>query len=228
MPMVDPIKIELNIALAPSRALGANLTKWSQAIAKQTKNTLVMLGEGETRLSDVPHLTLYQVPILARDLDQLAEQLQLIAEQEAPYDLTVTNLTYNADERSLEIGYETQPRLVELQMKVTSYTNILRQGMLLEKDPAGNRISELLHVEGELGENIRNFGYSEIGGLFRPHATLNWFGPDTDFAIETEQKNNCSELSGQYDTLIISALGSHGRCAQQLTHHKLDGNLAPN
>ena len=219
---MNALKIELNIALVPDQALGDRLTNWSRDIAKHTKDTQVMLDQGEFRLSDAPHLTLYQVPIFANNLNKLGERLKNLAHNEKIYELIAANLTYNKGERSLEVGYENQKRLSDLQRNVIAAANDLRGDILLERDPARNEVAALWNAEGELGRNIRKFGYSEVGSLFRPHATLNWFGPETDFDIVREQnRRDYSQMSGAFPTLDIFILSSHGRCGQRIASYPL-------
>ena len=221
------LTIELNIALLPSPALASRLAAVSGQFAARYP-ALVRLSDDKARLSIAPHLTLYQVPVPVADLWQLHEGLRKIAHQTRHFTLACTGLAYNAAEASLEASREAPEPLVALQAAVIDLANPVRGGLLLDRDPAGNRVADLLGAGGVLGDNLRRTGYAEVGdpasgGLFRPHDTLNWFEPGA--AIDAGRESRIvgvASLDGDYTALGLFALGPHGTCPQLLARYEFE------
>lgn len=221
---MNGLRIELNIALLPGPGLARRLVAASAEFARRYP-AIVRLGTGNSRLSLAPHLTLYQVPIPLDELPGLHEGLRKMAGAQHPVELACTGLAYNADEASLEARTEVPDALVALQERVIDLANPLRSGLLIERDPAGNRVADLLGAPGALGENIRRTGYAEVGapgagGLFRPHDTLNWFERGTRVDLpRAEVAGAVAALGGQYEALGMFTLGPHGTCPQLLARY---------
>ena len=179
------------------------------------------LGDIRSRLSLAPHLTLYQLAMPLSELSSLDDGLRKIARAESALSLACTGLAYNAGEASLEARTETPAALAALQARVIDFANPLRDCITLERDPAGNAVRELLAAPGALGENIRRTGYAEVGGLFRPHDTLNWFVPGTEVDVSAENVPvDVQALGGSYPKLAMFALGLYGTCAQALARYE--------
>ena len=221
---MDGLRIELNIALLPGPGLASRLVAASSEFARRYP-AVVRLGNAAGRLSLAPHLTLYQVPVPLEGLVQLHDGLRVIADKEPAITLACTGLSYNSGEASLEARTEAPCALVDLQERVIALANPLRRGLLLDRDPAGNRVAELLAAPGVLGDNIRRTGYAEVGdpragGLFRPHDTLNWFEPGTRVDVAREDTRvDLAALGGEYPALGIFALGPYGTCPQLLARY---------
>jgi hypothetical protein len=215
------LHIELNIALLPEPDLAARLAAASREFAERYP-AIVRLSDVHARLSIAPHLTLYQLPVPQSELPSLDEGLGKIASSESAISLSCRKLAYNAGEASLEARTELSSALAALQARVIDFANPLRDGILLERDPAGTMMQELLSAPGVLGENIRRTGYAETGDLFRPHNTLNWFAPGTDVDVSREDVPvNIRSLDGGYSTLVMFVLGPHGTCVQALARYPL-------
>jgi hypothetical protein len=219
---VDSLRIELNIALLPEPGVAERLMTASREFAERYP-AIVRLGDVHSRLSLAPHLTLYQLAVPLSELPSLDEGLRKIASTESAVSLACTGLAYNAGEASLEARTEMPTALVALQARVIDFANPLRDGLLLERDPAGNVVRELLAAPGVLGENIRRTGYAEVGELFRPHATLNWFAPGAHVDVSSEDVPvDVRSLGGSYPALAMFALGPHGTCAQALARYEFE------
>jgi hypothetical protein len=222
---VNDLTIELNIALLPSPALASRLAAVSAELAARYP-VIVRLGHGNSRLSVAPHLTLYQVPVPVADLRQLHEGLHKIAQATVNFTLACAGLAYNAGEASLEARTEAPAALVALQDSVIDLANPIRGDLVLDRDPAGNRVADLLDAAGPLGDNIRRTGYAEVGdpragGLFRPHDTLNWFEPGTIIDAERESRAiGAAALGGSYPALGLFTLGPYGTCPQLLARYE--------
>lgn len=214
---MNDLTIELNIALLPSPELSARLVAVSGEFAGRYP-AVVRLGDGG-RLALAPHLTLYQVAVSIGDLPRLDEGLGEIARSGRGAELRCKGLAYNAGEASLEAQTEIPGELVELQRAVLALADPIRAGRLLERDPGGNRMTDLCRDDGPVGRNIRDTGYAEVGELFRPHYTLNWFEPGTDVRAEDTERDS-SDLTGRYTALGMFALGPYGTCPQLLASHE--------
>jgi hypothetical protein len=211
--------IELNIALLPSPALSRRLVAISDDFAGRYP-AVVRLGHGDSRLAIAPHLTLYQVPVPLIALTELHDGLRAIALSGRAAELMCKGLAYNEGEGSLEAQTDAPDELAELQRAVISLANPLRGGLLLERDPAGNRVTDLTGAGGPLGANIRHTGYAEVGELFRPHYTLNWFEPGTRLeAGDMECAADPVSLTGRCTALGMFALGPYGTCPQLLARY---------
>jgi hypothetical protein len=218
---VDSLRVELNIALLPEPGIAERLVAASREFARRYP-AIVQLGDVHSRLSFAPHLTLYQLAVPLSALSALDEGLRKIASAESAISLACTGLAYNAGEASLEARTKMPSVLTDLQARVIDFANPLRNGILLERDPAGNIVRDLLTVPGTVGENIRRTGYAEVGEHFRPHDTLNWFAPGTEVDISREDVPvDVRSLGGRYPTLAMFVLGPYGTCVQALARYEL-------
>ncbi|HKR81673.1 MAG TPA: hypothetical protein VJR27_01595 [Candidatus Saccharimonadales bacterium] len=217
-------QIEVNIALLPEYRLADQLTKASHGIASRYP-ALVRLGSAGLKLSLAPHLTLYQGAFPFKNIPKLDSRLTEIAKHEQPHALTSTGLAYNQQEGSIEDRKEVTDALVTLQENLITKVNSLREGRLMERDPAGNVLHGLLQAPGRLGENIQATGYGEVGdprtgGLFRPHDTLAWLEPGIQVDLAYEQSLlNPRDMSGTYPAIGLFALGPQGTCPQLLAQY---------
>lgn len=219
---VNDLVIELNIALLPSPELSARLVAVSVEFAGRYP-AVVRLGDGG-KLAIAPHLTLYQVPIPLDGLPRLHAGLSEIALSGRRAELLCKGLVYNEGEASLEAQTDIPGELTELQRSVIALANPIRGGRLLERDPAGNRVADLCSDDSPLGSYIRETGYAEVGELFRPHYTLNWFEPGT--AVEPGHMECAADperLTGCYEALGMFALGPYGTCPQLLARYEFGG-----
>lgn len=218
--------IELNIALIPEPELGLRQAKLSQSLAGQ-QQALVQLGNPGNRLTLAPHLTLYQVPIPIAQFAALDSRLASVAENASAQRLEATGFAYNRGEGSVEISYGVSDTLVAFQDQVIAALNPLRGDLLLERDPAGNRLDDLRGMDGHAADRIRRTGYAEIddpraGGAFRPHVTLNWFEPGADITSAWKLLlPDSPDMDGIFASLGTFVLGPYGTCPQLLTAHDL-------
>lgn len=215
--------IELNIAVLPDGDLAGKLVQVSGDFAANY-HAIVRLGDAGPRLTMAPHLTLYQVPVPLAGLTQLHTGLSDIARAGQARKLECERLVYNAGEASLEAQTGTPEDLAALQRAVIALAGPMRSGRMLERDPAGNRVEALAGETGPAARNIRDTGYAEVGELFRPHYTLNWFVRGT--SVPAEEIGSCVDptvLSGYYTAVGMFALGPYGTCPQLLARYELGG-----
>ncbi len=218
--MAEDLVCELNLALIPEMALANKHIAFSQGLAKQYPSVITLNGVGP-RLVFTPHLTLYQVPIPVLHLEQLAAELAVLAGKTRSLSLAATEYGSNPNEGSLEVRYEPTEVLMELQEALIGQVNPLRGGLLLERDPAGHLLLELVKEPGTRGENIRNTGFDAVGdpakgGLFQPHVTIGWFAIGTSLAMNAPDWPPIEAFKGSFDALGVFALGPYGTCAQCL------------
>jgi hypothetical protein len=186
----------------PERSLARRQVALSEKLARKYE-ALAQLGGTDTRLAIAPHLTLYQVPISVTQLSALDAALTNITTALSTPHLTCIGYAYNEHEGSLEATYEATDWLIALQDRVIAHINPLREGQLLERDSAGNKPSDVLSTASVVGKNVRETGYAEVGdsregGLFRPHATLNWFEQKTPINIANESLPLPNTLNGRF------------------------------
>jgi hypothetical protein len=225
---MQPIQYELNIALIPDNTLAAKHIAASQAMAAR-HTAYIQLNSVEPRLAFAPHLTLYQVPVPHDAFLEALDGLQKVTQRFSVQTAKTTEYAYNAGEASFEVRYEVTEQLLGMQQGILDTVNPLRNGLLLEKDPGGNTVSDLLQADGVLGENIRATGFGEVGdpaqgGLFRPHVTLNWFKIGTQADVNDPVLPALETLHGSYTHLGIYLLGPYGTCAQRLAAYPLQAS----
>lgn len=223
---MKPLKLELNIALLPNRSLAERLTDLSQTLA-ENHPTVVRLGRAGARLTLAPHLTLLQTALPLSAIPNLDDRISQIASKTSVFNgMEATKYVYNHDEASFEVCRRVTDHLVAAQTAIIQSVSPLRSNLLVERDPAGNKLEDLLYVEGILGDNIHKYGYAEVGdprqgGLFRPHDTTNWFELGTQIDINTELLPKLEALRGDYNALGLFILGPHGTCPQLLADYPL-------
>lgn len=225
---MQPLQYELNIALVPDNTLAGKHIAASRAMAAKHP-AYIQLNAVEPRLAFAPHLTLYQVAVPHDAMSQAFARMQLIAQNASDLTLQATQYAYNAGEASFEVRYEASNQLLAIQQQILDKVNPLRLGLLLEKDPGGNTVEDLIEAEGVLGDNIRSTGFAEVGdpakgGLFRPHVTLNWFEIGTEVHEHDSILPKLDTLAGTYTHLGVYLLGPYGTCAQRLAHYQLGVN----
>ena len=222
---MNQMKIELNIALIPEEKLAQRLVALSRQLAARYP-TLVQLGTLGSRLTLTPHLTLLQAPLFVDTLSDASKLLEEIASKTSFVPTTASRYQYNAGEASFEVQKQVTDQLLVMQEQVVSALNPLRGGLLLERDPAGNVVSEMLKQNNETGASIRTTGYGEYGdpkqgGTFRPHDTTNWFERGTMVDTSANDLPPLSDFDGAYVALGLFVLGPHGTCPQLLMRYEL-------
>ena len=218
--MVQELICELNLALIPDTTLANRHIAFSKQLAKQYP-AVIKLNGVSPRLAFTPHLTLYQVPIHLADMPALHCALANLAASSAAFMLSATEYGANETEGSCEVRYAPTGELMRLQGEVIAAVNPLRGDLLLERDPAGHKLTELIERPGKIGDNIRRTGFDAVGdpaqgGLFHPHVTINWFELGTSIQLNAPDWPRISDFDGRFVTLGIFVLGPYGTCVQRL------------
>lgn len=220
------IELELNIALIPEAGLGQRLAAASQVAAEHYPAVVQLSEAAGRRLAIAPHLTLLQVRLPLAAIATVHDRLAGLCKHYTQFITQATTYAYDVGECSLEVRYVVTQSLLSLQTEVIDQLNPLRGQLLLEYDPAGHDMRELLQLPGPQGDDVRRTGYWEVGdpgknGFFRPHTTLNWFRPNTVVDLSAAWLPPVNEMNGTYDALGMYILGPYGTCPQLLAAYEL-------
>jgi hypothetical protein len=218
--MDEQLVCELNLAVIPETRLARRLVSLSKTMGDRYES-LIRLNGVTPRVAFAPHVTVYQVAILVRDLPGIRDALQDVVGKAPRLSLGATEYGANANDGSFEVRYAASQTLVELQDATISVVNPPRGSLLLERDPAGHPLSERIKEAGRAGDNIRGTGFDAVGdpaqgGLFQPHVTINWFQPGATLDLHASDLPSPSRFDGDFIALGIFLLGPYGTCAQRL------------
>ena len=218
--MTQALILELNLALIPEQRLANRHIALSKQLAGRYP-AVIRLNGVTPRLAFTPHLTLYQVPIKIQDMAALYAALAQLTADASALPLTATEFASNEQEGSFEVRYDAASELIVLQDDLLAAVNPLRGNLLLERDPAGHKLTDLITEPGTAGDNIRRTGFDAVGdpaqgGLFHPHVTINWFELGTSVELNAPDWPPISDFNGRFVALGIHLLGPYGTCAQRL------------
>jgi len=160
-----------------------------------------------------------------------------IAAEVARFDLEGALFSDNAAEGSAEIKYTPNARLIDLQTRIVTELNPLREGLVLDHNPAGRPIAELQagDSEGPHHANLKKYGFAECGAeTFNPHVTLSWLGAlegstdvykqliAGDFTYGGAKVGvKPLQFSGGFTRMAVYVMGPQGTCVQRVGSHKL-------
>jgi hypothetical protein len=218
--MPQDLILELNLALIPEEQVADQHIALSKQLARRYP-AVIRLNGVTPRLAFTPHLTLYQVPIKVQDMPALYAELARLAANASVLSLTATEFASNEHEGSFEVRYDPTSELMQLQVDLLAAVNPLRGNLLVERDPAGHKLTDLITEPGTAGDNIRRTGFDAVGdpaqgGLFHPHVTINWFELGTSVELNAPDWPLISDFNGRFVALGIHLLGPYGTCAQRL------------
>jgi hypothetical protein len=161
-----------------------------------------------------PHMTLYMAQLSKGQLEKASDELQKIALQFSPLHLNTTKYAQD-NEGMIEVQYERIPEVVALQQSVLVSINPLRDG-LRKKNPLGYLLTEQrAKAQGEELSNLDQYGYDEVGNLFRPHITFTRF-IDKERMFDTTVLPPITELSGLFPKIGLFLLGENGTCIEKI------------
>lgn len=225
--MTSELVCELNLVIVPDDDLASRQIGLSRQMADRYP-PVIELTDVSRRLTFAPHLTLYQVSIAMKDMPSLQTVFAALASETSVFSLQALEYGANEEEGSFEVRYEPASDLMQFQDVLIGRVNPLRGSLLLERDPAGRKLSDLIEEASTRGENIRRTGFDAVGdpstgGLFHPHSTINWFELGSSVDLDDPQLPPVSDLDGRFVTLGIYTLGPYGTCAQRLAEFPLTG-----
>lgn len=189
-----------DVVLLPSAQLGTKALAASKTL--EPLGTHFTLGQD----TNCPHISLYMLQLKAIDLPQVKSLLSEIAATSQILALTAER--YFQTNNFFDVEYRKINKLVDLQNRVVSDLNPIRDGMR-EKDK--ERMAE---ATGVSLDNYTKYGWNTIGELFRPHLTITRF---INEQANPEQKLlDLSEFSGQFAKLGLFEMGANGTAARKI------------
>ncbi len=199
-----------DIVLLPNPQLAKKAIDISQQLAN-TYPTRFTLDE-----TTVPHYSIYMAQLDEKEVEEAKKIIKDIASRFASFELKVTQYWQDPIEGFFEIQYERTPALIELQKNIINQINPLRHGRFLKNYPPGYTKEELVsQLTGNALEQLKKYGYPEIGEDYRPHMTFTRLTPDAlDTVISAPLQ--IEGLSGDFPTLGIFAMGRNGTCVQEI------------
>jgi hypothetical protein len=168
----------------------------------QPHESLFTLGED----MNLPHISLYMVQLDPENLSTATVLLNEIAVRLERYALTA--LSYNQTRGYIDVVYEKLLALRDLQISVVAAFTPLRVGT------HDAYLRHLQAVSPEARANIEQYGYPNIGSLFRPHLTFTRLA--NNGAVSLENMPSPAVFSGSYERLGVFELGPHGTCVRQI------------
>jgi len=168
-----------------------------------------------------PHLSLYMVNLKMENIEKANQLLSEIANRTTFLKLETLYYTNDFTEGMFEITYKKNDTINRLQQDIITAINPLREG-LRTKDPVGHILTDWLSKqEGEIRDNLEQYGYDEIGELFRPHITFTRFiTRDTHVKISTLPL--AKEFNGSFTKLGLFEMGENGTCIREISTFLLE------
>jgi 2'-5' RNA ligase len=153
-----------------------------------------------------PHSSMYMLQLSTDTIEQVKQLLADIAHETKPLQLEASG--YYQKEGFIDAGYTVSDELRNLQEKVLSVINPLRDGMR-EKDKA-----RMVEATGLPLKNYQDYGYKYVGELFRPHITLTRFSEEQPTAEQLLP--DLSEFNGTFTRIGLFEMGDNGTCIREI------------
>ncbi len=186
-----------NIVIYPP----SNISKRAIAISRNLKkNGGLFVLDGKKYF---PHITIYMTEFPVKNIPKIRKILRGFATKTKSF--RTTSLKYRQNEDGyIDVNYRKSKEIMELQKKIISLLNPLREGLLRPKDEA--RKSEF---GKEQQRNIMRYGYRSVGKEFFPHLTFTKLEKFDKPALSKIEKSN---FSFDADKIGFFYLGDYGTC----------------
>ena len=194
-----------DVVILPSPELAERATLLSSQLAR--KGVLFTLRDG----AFYPHISLYMLQLKATDLDAIKQYLAEIAEETSSLNLTASK--YWQAKQFFDAEYEKSDELSQLQINVVTRLNPIRDGMRT-KD-----VERMKEATGIAFTNLKDYGWSTIGELYRPHLTVTRFTADQDLASLTLPP--IQEFVGEFSKLGLFEMGDNNTCVRKIAEFNL-------
>lgn len=196
--------IPCDIVLLPEEPLAERAIAASRLL--EPYGTLFTLKTGEY----YPHASLYMCQVAVDDLPRIERVLQEIAKTLKPFELSAVRYALG---KGFAVGY------VDPEYAVTDELRAAQEAVIAAINPlrAGMRESDIAKMKDATGvklENLRKYGFTSVGELFRPHMTLTRFTQDRPEAIEVLP--DVTSFSGVFTRLGLFEMGSNGTCIREI------------
>jgi hypothetical protein len=119
-----------------------------------------------------------------------------------------------------EVHFAPSPPWTNLQDRVLEKVAPLRNGRLRDLDPAGYSIKDTMDRLEAAGPNdlqlnqLRTYGYDEIGDRFSPHVTLAW-PVSRDWPVNLDGLPAPSAFNGELSELAVYSMSPYGTCTER-------------
>ena len=153
-----------------------------------------------------PHTSLYMLELKVEDIPRVEELLSNITKAFPPFQLEAYR--YDHTMGFIDAEYRRLPELDSLQEKIVTALNPIRNGMR-----AKDR-ERMAVAEGVALKNFQDYGYKNIGELFRPHMSLTRLKEANDSALQTLE--DAVEFGGTFLRLGLFEMGDNGTCVREI------------
>ena len=192
--------ISCDVVILPERNLAAKAICASQSLREfDAYYTL----EQDTYF---PHVSLYMLELNTRDISKAEELLTGIATEFSSFQLEAYR--YDHTLGYIDAEYRKFIELDDLQVRVIKALSPIRDGMR-EKDKV-----RMLNAEGQALKNFQDYGYQNVGELFRPHISFTRLRETNDSAIH--ELGNVTSFSGTFLRLGLFEMGENGTCVRNI------------
>ena len=196
--------MKINIALIPSREIQEVAIAASEELGELVPVYFKLGVDGP-----YPHVTLYSFECKPHRKTVIVRKVR---------DVLVTGVAagllcrFNGVEHHsgfLGVTIEKTEKLLNLHWAIIEAVHDQRTQKIVDADPNGLRLS------GEQAENLRRFGYPDVGEQYNPHVTITRF-PDHDDAVDAAEvlREEFDVWHPFHPRLGVFEGGEHGTCVK--------------
>lgn len=160
-----------------------------------------------------PHASLFMLQLKEDDIEIVKSLLAEIASKTDKLNLKASN--FDQAHAFIDVEYARNEQIDALHQQVIAALNTVRDGMR-EKDKA-----RMLGATDLALENFQNYGYKNVGELFRPHITFTRFNEEQPTAESLLPK--ISIFDGSFTKLGLFEMGNNGTCVRKIAEFDLLG-----
>ena len=160
-----------------------------------------------------PHASLFMLQLKEDDIEIVKSLLAEIASKTDKLNLKASN--FDQAHAFIDVEYARNEQIDALHQQVIAALNTVRDGMR-EKDKA-----RMLEATDLALENFQNYGYKNVGELFRPHITFTRFNEEQPTAESLLPK--ISIFDGSFTKLGLFEMGNNGTCVRKIAEFDLLG-----
>lgn len=171
------------------------------ALSKQLKNKgglFVLDGK-----DFFPHITLYMLELPLDNLQKVREFLRKFVSETNSFPITAIKYR-NGEGGYIDVDFERNENVVNLQRKIIELINPLRQGLIRPKDM--ERMGSLSDLEQN---NLKQYGFRSVGEGYVPHLTFSKLEKSDVSVLGSLSK---FDFSFSVEKIAIYYLGEFGTC----------------
>lgn len=150
------------------------------------------------------HLSLYLLQVDLQVTDKIKQILEELVESTRPINLTAKEIRHGGG--WVDVTYEPNEAIVEMQRKVIEKINPLRDGLRTKDEES------IGSATGIVLENLQKYGYRGVGKEFVPHVTFARF-INKDARVKIAK--NIHEFDGIFASIGMFELGDYGTCVRK-------------